>query len=73
MASQLSVPVGKREHRTEVTEVTEGDLRLGAKGLRVNSGILCEKQAKRREHRTEVTEVTEVKGGFSDWGRKVCG
>jgi hypothetical protein len=53
------VPVGKREHRTEVTEVTEGDLRLGAKGLRVNSGDLCEKQPKRREHRTEVTEVTE--------------
>ena len=44
--------VGKREHRTEVTEVTEGDLRLGAKGLRVNSGDFVRETAetKRASH-----------------------
>jgi hypothetical protein len=36
-----------------------GGFKIGAKGLRVNRGDLCEKQPKRREHRTEVTEVTE--------------
>jgi hypothetical protein len=46
---------GARKHRTEVAE---GDLRLGAKGLRVNSGAFV-RETGARKHRTEVTEVTE--------------
>ena len=47
------MPVGKREHHTEVTEVTEGDLRLVAKGLRVNSGDFVRETAetKNASHR----------------------
>jgi hypothetical protein len=49
-----------REHRTEVTEVTEGDLRAGWYGtgrLFVDSRVLGGKHALGREDRTEVTEA----------------
>jgi hypothetical protein len=50
----------RREHRTEVTEVTEGDFRGdSASGLWVVLIALGAKHTRRREHRTEVTEVTE--------------
>jgi hypothetical protein len=53
------------EHRTEVTEVTEGGLRIGGRKAFVESAVSGrERHASGREHRTEVTEVTE---GIEDW------
>jgi hypothetical protein len=57
------------KHRTEVTEVAEGDrwgLGLGRGRFLWTTGLLGEKRADRGEHRTEVTEVTEGIGRW--WG-----
>jgi hypothetical protein len=54
------------EHRTEATEVAEGDLGwLVAKLLAETPPARVRELSARREHRTEATEVTE-----GDWG---CG
>jgi hypothetical protein len=47
------------EHRTEVTEVTEGGMGLGRKAFWGTPWLPWEKQASREKHRTEVTEATE--------------
>jgi hypothetical protein len=57
------------KHRTEVTEVAEGDrwgLGLGRGRFLWTTGLLGEKRAVGEEHRTEVTEVTEGTGRW--WG-----
>jgi hypothetical protein len=48
------------KHRTEDTEVTEGDLGSWTRELGERRWLPHENCVKRGKHRTEVTEVTEV-------------
>jgi hypothetical protein len=59
----------KREkHRTEATEVTEGEIWVGGKSAwGQRHRFRCENDTKREMHRTEATEVTE---GDLGWGAK---
>jgi hypothetical protein len=65
----------RREHRTEVTEVTEGDLRLVAKGLRVNSGAFVREtgETKRALHRGRRGGILRLVKGLcgEQWGLPV--
>ena len=58
--SLVGIDAHREEHRTEVTEVTEGEFEVGRrKALWWTGWFPGEKDAHREEHRTEVTEVTE--------------
>ena len=57
-----------REHRTEVTEATEGDGGCAGGWLAGQHGLWARKTIQMREHRTEVTEATEGDGGCAGGG-----
>jgi hypothetical protein len=54
------------KHRTEVTEVTEGEPALWTRGFGGHRWLMGEKHADWGKHRTEVTEVTEGGTGVVD-------
>ena len=61
------------EHRTEVTEATEGDFGAMVRaGFGWLSSLLGGKHTFRREHRTEVTEATE-RGFWGRWSERALG
>ena len=71
LGARISRRRGK--HRTEVTEVTEGGLAVGAGNFgRGHRWPGCKNHAKREKHRTEVTEVTEggLRLGAGSFGRR---
>jgi hypothetical protein len=57
------------KHRTEVSEVTEGEWELMAESFLVKAVASVRELREWGKHRTEVTEVTE--GGIGVDGRKI--
>jgi hypothetical protein len=62
LPARATRPRGK--HRTEVTEVTEGDRRFGAKLLAGDTTALVRETRASGKDRTEVTGVTERRLGW---------
>jgi hypothetical protein len=59
MACWRETPQKRGKHRTEATEVTEGEFEVGEISTLRTLCLLAGNDAKEGKHRTEATEVTE--------------